>query len=71
MKKPVRNLFSDDDPEILARDLEAISKRPPDERSAAERFESYLDFLEEASTLFGVRNNRPKEKIQGDPPLVL
>jgi len=71
MKKPVRNLFSDDDPETLARDLEAISKSRA-KRSAETDFESYLDFLEWSSEFFGFTNERKKDKFKmnGDPPLL-
>jgi len=52
MKKPVRNLFSDDDPAILARDLDAIDKSRA-KRSAESDFENYLDFLKDTSSFFG------------------
>lgn len=57
MRKPI-NLFSDSDPSSLAATLEAIDKSRR-ERSAAADFESYLDFLEQTSALFGfVRKER-------------
>lgn len=69
MKRSV-NLLSDSDPRLLNRDMNAISKSRQI-RSAEADFNGYLDFLEEASSIFGFKKKRADSfKMNGDPPLL-
>jgi len=69
MKNSV-NILNDADPSSLAEDLEAIARNRARRRAEAD-FESYLDFLEEASSIFGFKKEKGDSfEMNGDPPLL-
>ncbi|MBU4319524.1 MAG: hypothetical protein Q8N12_05770 [Thermodesulfovibrionales bacterium] len=70
MKKSV-NLLSDVNPASLGKDMDAISESRQT-RSAEADFDSYLDFLEETSSILGfTRKKRDNAfEMRGDTPLL-
>lgn len=68
MKKSV-NLLSDVDPLLLSRDMNAISKSRQVRSSEAD-FESYLNFIETTSSMFGFSKRKKQPTEKSESPLL-
>jgi hypothetical protein len=63
-------IINDSDPSSLARDLNSMARSRAERRATAD-FESYLDFLEETSAIFGFKKKKKEPlEIKGDIPLL-